>query len=355
MRLTKLAVALALAALAAGSSQAYVELIDFDTVGGGLPVDRIYSHAFENVDTVYAQLWGGSSVGGGKEIVKLTRSASGWDRTVLMDTAAWTAASGASGLTTFHGFNVVGNYVQFADSSSDAVWRVDKMTGAVNSYVSEAAIQAHTGQSSAQLLTPYVVASGGETIFYEGQSDSILMTIGPNSLFTLVSEPLLTATFGNSSVSGGMALDPAGNLFWGNNTSDSLAMRSSAGMLSWALTTGDITAVTGEAAAGIGAMKYGGDGRVYFNETTSDTIMTFNPADPAGSLNILLTNAELVGGPAGSDSVGTMSWFDKGDGTAGVTWAKISGTGGIYFVPEPGMMALFALGAVGFFRRSRRG
>lgn len=341
-------------ALLALSAQAYIELIDFATVAGPSPtVDRIYSHAFEDMDTAYAQTWGGSGVGGGKEIVKLTRNGSTWDRTVLVDTATWTATSGATGLTSFYGFDVVGNYVQFADSSSDAIWRVDKNTGALASYVSAAAIQAHTGMASTQLLTPYVIASGGETVFYEGQSDSILMSIGPDSMLTLVSSAALTASFGNDSVSGSMAFDDVGNLYWGNNTSDSLAGRSADGILSWVLTTSDITDVTGGTAAGIGALKYA-DGRVHFYESSSDSILAFDPADPAGSLGVVLSEDDLVNGPAGSDSVGTMSWYDKGDGT-GLTWTKVSSTGGIYFVPEPGTMSLLALGGLmGLLRRFRR-
>ena len=82
-------------------------------------------------------------------------------------------------------------------------------------------------------------------------------------------------------------------------------------------------------------------------------------SDDGGTWTSVGSHVALIGkGVAGQPDEGGVacpSPVDKGDGTEGFTWTKISETGGIYFVPEPGVMVLAALGALGIFRRSRRG
>jgi sugar lactone lactonase YvrE len=253
-------------------------------------------------------------------------------------------------MTTFYGFGRYGSYLQFADSSSDGIWRVDTSTGALTSYVSASDIATYTGEISSQLLTPSTIDLAGEHVFYEGRSDSILRTTGAGTLETLVSSADLTLAFGNNNVSGGMSFDAAGNLYWGNTTSDEIHRRTAAGVLEVVLSEEVLEDFTGATSSSFNDVFVAPDGMIYFWEGGSDSILRFAPSDPAGTLAYRLTEDELVDGPAGSDSVSTLGWYN-----GELTWTKITGGSGLYTTPEPSTVLLLAGGLLAISLRRRRG
>jgi hypothetical protein len=270
--------------------------------------------------------------------------------TELMSTATWTAASGKTNLSGWYGYGFSGDYIQFAETGSDAIWRVDKTTGVVTSYVTDTQIYTHTGQASAQILSPHTVGPDGEHYFYEGKSDSILRTNGLGVVETYIGDTQLTAVAGNDSVGGGITFDGGGNLIWGSNSSDAIYSWNGASG-STLLTTANITDVTGGTAAGFGDIFYAPDGNVYFYDTSSDGILSFNPSDAANTLDFVLTEAELLAGPGASDSVGQLEWYDGNIG-----WCHVSASAlkGFYATPEPNVIILLLTSLLGLALGRRR-
>jgi len=350
-RMTKdtAAALMAVTLLSAGAASAddYTELIPWATIQGGGASTHVYSHAFDG-DTAYFQLSGGSQ----PRISKVTDIDGTPVQSDLVSASSWIAISGNTTLTAFYGFGRYGSNLQFGDTASDAIWRVDTASGTPSAYVSKATIQTYVG-GAPQILSPSTIDLAGEHVFYEGFSDSILRTTGANTLETLTTSAQLTTAFGNSAMSGGMAVDDLGNLYWGNSTSDELHRRTTAGLLEVVLTEAQIQAVTSTADPAFGDVFYAPDGNIYFTETTSDNILSFSPLTPAPALAIHTTKAELTGGPSASNSVSTFGWYNDN-----LTWTRVSGAGGLYnAVPEPSTTLLMAVGlpAAAILRRRSRG
>ena len=243
--------------------------------------------------------------------------------TELLSTSAWSAASGGvTSMTGFYGAAISGDYIQFSDTGTDAIWRVHKTTGAVTPYVSKAQIETQLGIAigSTSLLASRGIGPDEEHYVYEGTSDSFIRTTGTGTVQTYISKvelEILTGTGNSAQISGGITFDGSGRMIFGNGGSDSIyawddsAAAGNEGSL--LLSTSDITAVTGMAGAG-GFMDifYAPDGKVYFYEMTADGILSFDPTDPVNSLAFVLTSAELVAGPDGNYSVSQFTWYNGG-------------------------------------------
>jgi hypothetical protein len=335
----------------------YLEIHDWATVENGTGATSHFSSASEAGNT-YHQL----SLSSSPAITKVDPAG---NATTLVDTLAWAIATGGStSMTGFYGFGIDGDYLQFAESSSDAVWRVNKNTGAISAFASSADILSHTQSvdpsiTSVQLLSSNA-PSGGKHYFYEGQTDSILVADG-TSVGTYVSSADLVSLTGSDTVSGGMALDGSGNLIFASNSSDSMFAWSDSLMSGFeVLSTAAITAVTGASSAGFGDIFFAPDGFIYFYESAADSILRFNPTFGPGSLSTVLTEAELLAGPAGSDLIFGLSWYDGPGlgiydvGVPGELAFNVNGSKGFYAVPEPTTALIFAIGGLGLLRRRLR-
>lgn len=330
----------------AGAGLNYVPVVTWEMANGG-GVSTQYYAAVGQGTTVWSQL----ALQGGTRIVKTTGVGTpGWATTEIMSQAAWTAASGETNLTSFYGFSLSGDYLQFGDASSDAIWRVEKNTGALATYVSKAQIQAHTGASGVALGVNQDTGPNGEFGFYDSTSKTILMTNGAGNLTTLATSAQLTSTTGTNNVNG-MCFDPAGNLYWGMNTGG-LYKRTSGGAFSQVLTNAQIWSVTGGTSSTFKDIFAAPDGYVYFNENASSGskgILRFLPSDPAGTLQKYLTGSELLAGPASTDNIYQINWYDnKLAFNVSVTTA---GRGYYVVVPEPATIALLGLGLLLVRRR----
>jgi len=273
--------------------------------------------------------------------------------TVLLDSNAWFNAAQTSSMTTWYGFSVAGDYVQFTETSSDQVWRVNKNTGAITAYATKADIMAVTGLTSVRLLSPSDTNAAGETVFYEGNAKALLVTAGPNNVQMLASSAQLQAATGNDTVSGGLAWDAYGNVYWGSNTSDDMWRRNADGSIVQVLTNAQIAAVTGSTTVVWKDVLAAPDGWIYFGDNTSKAILRFNPANPSGTLSIFLSEADLLAGPMASNNPVCLGWYDPdgaGPNPGGLTFHTFS-TKGLYYVPEPAGLMLALLGLTALRRR----
>lgn len=337
------AVALSVVALAVSPAwAAYVEIATWATILGPAGPTQHYG-AFVDGNSSYHFL----SLNNAPRITRVDNLSGVQTMSVVMSTAQWNAAGGGNSPTPFYGFSHSGTYLQCSDSQSDAVWRIDKATGAVTQYVSKAAIQAFTGQSNVSLTTPGDTAPDGEYVVYDSTSQSVIKTVA-GAPTTYLSSAQLISIAGTVDVGGGLTFDLNGALYWQNNTSKGIYRRTAGGNLSQVLTQAEIIAVAGDP-NGVTLNKdiyYAPDGMIYFQENKSGNVLRFNPANPAASLSIYITKADLLAGPAASANVYQLSWYN-----GNLAW-NVVGAKGLYgYVPEPTALALLAVGALCLRRR----
>ncbi|MEM1446236.1 MAG: PEP-CTERM sorting domain-containing protein [Planctomycetota bacterium] len=291
---------------------------------------------------------GGPAVEG--SLIKVTGFGSNAVPTVATTLAQWDAASdvdlaGSNGAVLLDTGDL--RFVNFFDNS---VYDIDPGTGTVTKFLDSSVFDALVGGGPVSIPVTNTVLSDGSGLAYDSAGDQLLAFDNDGDLAIALNNAELTAISGNDIISGGMAVVGT-TLYYGSNTSDELYVVDLVAKTGSALlTTAQIEAVTDDidGRAGFGDIFAGPDGLIYFYETDSDYILSVDPTalDVAASVSVVLSEADLVAGPAGSDSVGQFEWY-FGD----LAWT--SAGRGFYSlnVPEPATAALLGLGGLAMLRR----
>ncbi len=215
-----------------------------------------------------------------------------------------------------------GTSLRYLNALDNSVYDLDLPSGNLS--------VAGTGPSSFSSNAAF--RSDGSGLAYNPSDDS-LYAIGTGAGFSvLVDELTLNLVYGTDIVTG--SLEVAGDsLFFGSNSTDNLNRLSlSGGPLNAAsgvlLSQAQIGAVTGGATVGFADIFAAPDGLIYFYDTVSDNILSFDEADPEGSLTIALSDVQLDDGP-GDDTIEVLAWLD-----GNLAWLDRSG-GGFFAIPEP--------------------
>lgn len=269
----------------------------------------------------------------------------------IMDTADWQAAGATFDIAGFFGASVVdrglGDQVRFVNFFDNSIWEVDATTGTPVQVVSEAMINGST-IGTANLTASNGMLSDGTAIVYDGTSDSVYQITPGGFVFNQITDTELAGLMGGTAptyIGSGFTL-VGSDLYFGSNFGDSL--------YKWNVITDTGSVVFDTAAlealsddidgtAGVDDVYYAPDGLIYFYEDDADYIYSFDPADPSGTLSVVLTEAELNAGP-GSDSVGQFAWWN-----GNIAWTDQRD--GFYAIPEPATALLAALAIVGVCAR----
>lgn len=330
--------------LASFALTATTQIIPWSTADAGYGSGAIYGLAIGGTNA-YLLLALNNKV----QFVRISDLAGAQTRTQLMDHATWAAASGVSGCTPFQGFDLSGSdCVQFADANSDDIWRINKHTGVPVKYVSKAAIAAVTGGGNVALgAVQCVHPITGEHVFYDSFTTNVLVTGGSNVCRIMFGVPELLAAFGSGiHPAGGMNFDQLGNLYFGTSTG-TLCRYDTSAQLTTVLTRADITNHTLLPTANFGTMNEGPDGLFYCRSGsgTFGSLLRFNPVNPAGTLELIISGDELTNGVAASANVNNLRWYNGLGG--GWAWHQF-GQNGVYLtaIPEPAAVMIVVLGQI---------
>lgn len=302
----------------------------------------------------------------GSEVVAFTRASSStvdatevrsYDQntnmfTNLVNTAQWniTREGGVA-----NGFEAVGsNGARITDSGDlrffnffdNSFYNVHLATGTTTTVAAHSDFNTVAGVTTNLSAFNEVLADGSAYVI-DFESDSVLSVSSTGVVGTGVSATTLSLGAGTSF--GGIGFDGT-NILIGSNTNDNL-IGFSGGAFSEVLSLSAIEAVTDDidGRAGFGDIFYAPDGLVYFYENDSDYLLSYDPNDPTNTLGVVISEADLIAGPNGSDAVNQLSWFNNG-----IAWTDASdGFYALNQIPEPSSAMLSLLGSMALLRRKR--
>jgi hypothetical protein len=268
-------------------------------------------------------------------------------------------------LITGASFNISGDDLIFAAAGPDSVFLLDKTdgTGGIRTYMSDADALAATGGDG--LITGSSgLAPNGEMVTYETDMDQLIITDDnePNNVKVYVSNADLVAGMGNDRVGGQLTWDAQGRMYMANSDHDSIwrydpsqatpadqfeEIISEQQLFDFlnAINPADIVDL-GDISGLVGNIYSPTDDLIYCFESASDYILSYDPADPLGTLAVVASEDDLRNSVAND----ILSYFSLYDG--GVAFGTfLTETG--YYTPEPASMSVLALAGLALIRRRR--
>ncbi len=276
----------------------------------------------------------------------------GQTRTTLVSSADWLSYTGETSVLPGGRAQVIGSSLQFLDQTTDSIYRANTTTGALSTLVSSTDIMSLTGLAELQVREETAFDSAGNMYFYEDRSDQILTVDTLGALSVFVDKATLQTAVSDASlvsyVSGGLAFDWDDNLYWalssvssatGDVSRGSIYTRSFAdGTFSKALTQPEIVDVSksdpffGADYAAFNDMILGSDGWFYSYERANDSMIRFDPEDPANTLERVFDISELQAGPMSTENINSFSVFGYE-----LTWTGFTQHEGIFNYTMPAL------------------
>ncbi|MEM6312584.1 MAG: hypothetical protein AAF743_00740 [Planctomycetota bacterium] len=274
------------------------------------------------------------------------------------------AAQAFAGINSGNGFDirgaqVVNGNILFAAGGNVGVYNYNIGANAVTQVLTGLEVAAATDAND---MTPNNLGDfqtylpNGDVLFYDSSADSLLTTDGSTGNVSLFADSgALTGAIGNDIVS---ALLVVGNtLFLGSDSNDTLFTLdlTDADPLDTAsavLDAATLELVTGSTTAGFDGLVVQSDGTVTFYENRSDSIVSFNVSDPAGTAGVVLSSQDLIDGPMGNDLLTSLFVFQDEVYFFDALGNASSPDDGIYqIIPDPASLGLRALGGLVLRRR----
>ncbi|MEM8875258.1 MAG: PEP-CTERM sorting domain-containing protein [Planctomycetota bacterium] len=256
----------------------------------------------------------------------------------------------------------VGSTLIVPDSLTGGFVAIDTSNGnALTLLLDNTQIAAATAPTDTSVRRPLgsAVTPNGGLLFFDGDSASDVLlasNLTPGNVSVVATDAELTALLGSDDIDGGTVA--GGSYFATGSGFDAIARADfdTNGDLDASTFTTVIDTTTYESIIDPDdtspsltprEMITGGDGLVYFYDGDVDGVVSFDPADPIGTLQIAVSEDVLLAG-AGNDSVVDLLWFDDklhvqvAGANAGTLFAV---------VPEPASLGLLALGGLALRRR----
>ncbi|MDZ4657345.1 MAG: PEP-CTERM sorting domain-containing protein [Bythopirellula sp.] len=339
----------AVTTLAASASAQYVKLASLAEVGGGAGNTFLAGFAIDGTAGTFLL-----STGVNARITQLADLGGANTFSTLVSPTAYTAASGRTTIAAAYA-GISGTTLVFGETGGDQLYNASTVVADTISVTgTNASLDAFAGSATSNIAFGTVSPSSGAPYFYESFSDDIITNTGTNTYATAVDMAVLTSISGGSVING---LAIQGNtLYFGNNAFD--------GLYSYNLTTNSggtvLSAAAINAALGIGTgatvnntgMFGAPNGLVYYFDTALDSIISFDPADAANTIDVVLSNADLIAGPGGGAGITQLGWFN---GRLAFILGTTAGgqAPGVYAIPEPSSLALLGLCGLTLLGRRR--
>jgi hypothetical protein len=328
----------------------------FATLSYGATYSQVYTNAQIVAGNTATQVYGCAADTDGSVYFLVASSpavtkidASG-NSSTIMTYGTWNFLTAKTTCTGMYGFSVDGDYVEFSDTATSNIYKLNKTTKALSVWAYASDIKALTGAASASLKAPNG-AYNGSFYAYDSASTSVIKVNAAGVLSVYMPSSAVASAGGTLST--GLTFDNSGRMLVGSASNG--VYRFDGSNVETLLTASQLLGVIGGTTTSMTDLLYGNDGKAYLavGSGSNKSIVSFDPTNAstaASTLSILLSASDLLSGPAGSNNVYQLTWYNN---NLAFNCGGTTGTKGFYSVPEPATLSLLALSGL-FLRRFRK-
>lgn len=307
----------------AALAQSYSTLIPFSNMRVGTNYWYMAVHTIENDTTAYCinrDVESNVTPTWDQQIVRVDNAFTNPTPTLLVSHEQWVAFTGINPATQGNmlpgaRMRVIGDYLQFLDQNTDQIYRVHKTTGAISVFVSKAQILALTGGINVFLLEDCDFGPDNRMAFYDQTSKHLIEVDVNGNLSILISQTQMAnfytslgSTVPVNGVSGGMAYDSNGNLYWALSNTGSTSGSAGGCIYKRDVATGVMSRVLTQLEIQLASNSFGNaafndiivapDCRVYLinRESGARAILSFALDNPSATLAMYLDQTTLSSG-----------------------------------------------------------